>query len=63
MNANFGFNKETVLLFLFAAFVVWLLMIGQNARSEQAHECIADGGQWVQISRDYFECIYSRAEK
>jgi uncharacterized membrane protein YesL len=30
-----------------------------SERREQMHQCIKDGGQWVQYSRSGFECVRS----
>lgn len=38
-------------------FVFWIFFKVHESNERQAANCIADGGQWVQISRDYFKCM------
>jgi hypothetical protein len=48
---------------LFMTGLYFLIKSGYEQRAERARDCLHSSGKWVQVSRDYFTCVYAEDAK
>ena len=56
-------GTEMLMWLVVLIFLVVIAVVLGNRREQAARDCIANGGQWVTVARDYHTCIGGNSGK